>query len=53
MNKVINGADAAIHDISNEQHLWWFGLCVFLKIDNALVRKGTSNLLYFKQRGGG
>ena len=55
MNKVINGADAAIHDISNGATLMLggFGLCgIPENCINALVRKGTSNLTCISNNAG-
>ncbi len=55
MNKVINGADAAIHDISNGATLMLggFGLCgIPENCINALVRKGTGNLTCISNNAG-
>jgi 3-oxoacid CoA-transferase subunit A len=55
MNKVINGADAAIQDISNGATLMLggFGLCgIPENCINALVRKGTSNLTCISNNAG-
>jgi len=55
MNKVINGADAAIHDIANGATLMLggFGLCgIPENCINALVRKGTNNLTCISNNAG-
>jgi len=55
MNKVINGADAAIQDIDNGATLMLggFGLCgIPENCINALVRKGTSNLTCISNNAG-
>jgi len=55
MNKVVNGADAAIHDIVNGATLMLggFGLCgIPENCINALVRKGTSNLTCISNNAG-
>jgi len=55
MNKVVNGADAAIQDIANGTTLMLggFGLCgIPENCINALVRKGTSNLTCISNNAG-
>lgn len=55
MNKLINGADAAIQDISNGATLMLggFGLCgIPENCISALVRKGTSNLTCISNNAG-